>query len=64
MSESTVSDSEEIACPHCGAIERDLNDYEWMGTQDTIATHCDKCGGKYNLCREQSVIYRAFPVPS
>jgi hypothetical protein len=54
--------SDRVTCPKCGAVERDLDDYEW-GSREELTATCDACGSDYTLCRRVSVSYEAKPMP-
>ena len=53
----THSDGNEIACPHCGKVMRDLWDYHWSNNDDCIDTECGWCEEPITLSRVVSVDY-------
>lgn len=59
----TTNDGDQIACPVCGAMHRDLWDFHW-GDQEDEAVWVDcECGVSFELLRNLSVSYvaRFFP---
>lgn len=53
----TTSDSDEIACPLCGASIGDLGDHQWR--HDVAEDECPECETQIVLTRTVSVTYRA-----
>ncbi len=53
--------SEQVQCPECNEVQRDLWDHDW-GTRETITTGCGSCGKDYVLARHVSVSYEAMRV--
>lgn len=55
---STSSSSDEIRCPSCGELNRDLCDYDW-GSLEVLEISCGHCDADLQLSRRISVHYRA-----
>lgn len=54
-----TNDGDQIACPSCGAMHRDLWDFHWGDQEDeSFDMECD-CGSTFELMRRVSVWYVA-----
>lgn len=60
LNAETHSDDDEIACPVCGEINRDLREIGDGGEGDH-ETECEHCDAPLTISRMVSVSYRATP---
>lgn len=48
--------SDQLPCPHCGAMQKDLWDFDWSTTEVIIA-ECGECEKPIDIVRHVSVTY-------
>lgn len=50
------SSDDRLPCPHCGAMQTDLWDYDW-GSREAIITECSACNEPVDIIRSVYVRY-------
>ncbi len=52
------NDPDNLPCPHCGHILRDLWDYDWGATNSNVMiSECEECTKPIDIIRHQMTWY-------